>query len=379
MLQRLRHVPGGIHLERGTIDNLQVFAPTTQRLLQTTGLLIESGKHSLPFKDKHIRQRRQLLVKIIQQTWVLLVIPYPFEQSRTLRNNLPVLHQCLAIAWLYLAQGAVKKTPAFFWRAVNQVQIRRRKQNHLHLPNQVNHFFRDSIDLDPLTWCIGRERNRAEWRLNPFLDRRRGIKDNHFKLDIILAPFDGSLQMGNMVRSGPVHYIAIRACMKGTTRSQHPNSFKQVRLTLRILSIKKKEPRSQGKLKVPIIAKFIQREERKVHSKSQVIRESFPIVNFICQIAPSPGRRQPQYLPPHPNEIVHSRGDPWVALRPVPLPLRAYPPWATLPSASPGCGCVPTPLRTSPAPTSACPPWATQASPLHCAPLPPLRKRQSTP
>src|SRR6266516_4140604 len=170
MLQRLRRVPGGIHLERGTIDNLQVFAPTTQRLLQPTGLLIESGEHSLPFKDKHIRQRRQLLVEIIQQTWVLLVIPYPFEQSRTLRNNFPVLHQCLAIAWLYLAQGAVKKTPAFFWRAVNQVQIRRRK-------------------------------------------------DNHFKLDIILAPFDGSLQMGNMVRSGPVHYFAIRACMKGTTRS----------------------------------------------------------------------------------------------------------------------------------------------------------------
>ena len=38
-------------------------------------------------------------------------------------------------------------------------------------------------------------------------------------------------------------------------------------------------------------------------------------------------------------------GDPWVALRPVPLPL----------------------------PT--CPPWATQASPLHTTPLPPLRVR----
>ena len=36
-------------------------------------------------------------------------------------------------------------------------------------------------------------------------------------------------------------------------------------------------------------------------------------------------------------------GDPWVARRPVPLPLRT------------------------------CPPWATQASPLHSAPLPPLR------
>ena len=36
-------------------------------------------------------------------------------------------------------------------------------------------------------------------------------------------------------------------------------------------------------------------------------------------------------------------GDPWVARRPVPLPLRA------------------------------CPPWATQASPLHSTPLPPLR------
>src|SRR5438034_2495507 len=42
-------------------------------------------------------------------------------------------------------------------------------------------------------------------------------------------------------------------------------------------------------------------------------------------------------------------GDPWVALRPVPLPLRP------------------------------CPPWATQASPLHCAPLPPLRMWRSAP
>src|SRR5207245_10725272 len=77
--------------------------------------------------------------------------------------------------------------------------------------------------------------------------------------------------MGDVVRSVPVYDFAIGRGVKGSACSQHSNAFEQVRFALGVLPVKQKETSPQRKVKVPVIAEFIQRKVRKIHSMSQVV------------------------------------------------------------------------------------------------------------
>jgi len=92
-----------------------------------------------------------------------------------------------------------------------------------------------------------------------------GIEDHDFNLYLILSPFDRSIHAGDMVGGQPVDNFAVGGGVKRTAGGKHPHGFKQVCFALGIFPIEESEAAFQRKIKSAVIAKFAQREVRKIH------------------------------------------------------------------------------------------------------------------
>ncbi len=162
----------------------------------------------------------------------------------TLQKYPVIVRQRPAVGGVYLAKAGVQVVAPSAGRAIDDLQVQRREEDHVHLPHHVHGSFGDAVDLEALL-CRPRVRGeKAQVGVRQRLVGRRGrclgcvAEQGDFNAQGALGFLHVGHQAGEgqgLAPGGPVDQLSLGGGAVGARGGQEVQGLQQVALPLGVV------------------------------------------------------------------------------------------------------------------------------------------------